>query len=208
MLSPLLLQQDPFFFDMLMGDPKTLATLSDELCHSVSDVSTTSTPTSTTILCGLLDHTMVADGRDGASEAPPLRPNLDLPLKGFETRPELERPASTNSGRDFESAESEASTTPTPGWDELLNPRVLGRAESAAYRRQRAKLREHRRLVQQREAFEKLQGALPGNTSRMSRLDLLRLAIRHIQELHRSLSEEQDSPSTANSGSDVTHPLI
>lgn len=198
MLSPLLLQQDPFFFDVLMSDPKALATLSEELCSCVTDVATV--PSQTSSSTTVFSHhtcTKTVDERLYAANGALHRPIFDLSQSEFALQTD-QRPASPNSGRDLESASSEASTTPTPTTfgetffdDMLLHPRVLSRAESAAYRRQRAQLREQRRLKQQREAFEKLQEALPGNTSRLSRLDLLRLAIRHIHKLNKALCEEE-----------------
>lgn len=74
-------------------------------------------------------------------------------------------------------------------------PRVLDEREARVFRRVRAAKRERRRLAQHRNAFEALQGVLPGNTKRLSRLDILQLATNYIFDLTKLLhsAERQEA---------------
>ena len=74
---------------------------------------------------------------------------------------------------------------------EMLHPRVLDKAESAHFRRLRSAKREVRRLRLQKEAFQHLQKLLPGDTRRMSRLDLLRHTTDYIAMLQAKVEKQQ-----------------
>ena len=69
----------------------------------------------------------------------------------------------------------------------LESPRVLDETEAKVFRRKRAAQRERRRLKQHRDAFEALQSILPGDTKRLSRVDILQQAAYYIEDLAETL---------------------
>eukprot|EP00117_Sycon_ciliatum_P029489 scpid66928/ scgid23468/ len=84
-----------------------------------------------------------------------------------------------------------APSQPTRIDHDLLNPRVLGKEESAHFRKIRSAKREVKRLRLQKEAFQRLSQLLPCDTRRMSRLDLLRQTTEYIRELQTAVEEQK-----------------